>query len=347
MAFVPDSRLHKDNANLFLDLVKMRQEKNMDSVIVVVGERRSGKSYGAITIAEKLSKMMGKKFIVATNMFFEPIEFLKRFNQIEKEVIILDEASESIDSRQWYDIANKIFNSLIMREGFKNNVIIMTFPVLSDLDKRALRLSSHLITMLGHNSEQKVSYGMAYRLKPIHLMGKSSPRKIQLLKIGLPTDENRTVYDQMKRDWNAKKSGDNITTMEMLLDPETFKKPLPRDDYIEAFRREKIDEEHFAKNMSRLGVNDDDIDMLILMNRKEEKVKVEIPPPPKTQEELDGEEFMNARQQIEIDFMKQKNELELQAMRNRIEEQKLRRALLDADLQSKMRRLDDILEPVN
>lgn len=295
-----DPRISRGNPRLFLDLLDIRREKNMDSTIIFVGERRSGKSYASIKLCEKLHQSVGLKFDVKTNLFFEPLGFLKRFQELNGEAIILDEASISLDPRMWYEASNRIINSVIMREGFKRNWIIFTLPNLSDLDKRAVRLCSHLVTMFGHDTVKQKSYGMVYRLKALSLAGKSFPKKIQLLPFGLPSMRNKNIYDDMKKVWNLKISNKNIEFMEMIENPETYQKPLGKDHYIRALEKGKIGEEYFKKSMNRIGIADDDVLMLIKMAEKEDIII------PKTIEELDEEEYMNEKQKVEIDILKEK-----------------------------------------
>lgn len=259
-----DRRLDLDNPNLFLDLVQMRKERKKDSVIIIVGERRSGKSFSAIKLAEKICERNGKKFDVRTNLFFEPIDFLKRFNEIEDDVIILDEASEHIDRRSWWDIQNKIFSSLITREGFRRNVVILTFPVLSDLDKRAIRLSSHLVTMFGIDHDKQISYGMAYKLKLYHLKGEIFPQGIQMLRLSKATEHNIEEYSKMKVEWNKGVSDTNIAIMEEIENPKPTGRKFNYSVYVKMFHDGLIDHVELKNYLLELNFREKDVDMLIL-----------------------------------------------------------------------------------
>ena len=269
-----DKRLDIDNPRLFLDLIQMRRERKKDSIIIIVGERRSGKSYAAIKLAENIDK----EFDVQKDLFFEPIEFLKRFNTIENKAIVLDEASEHIDRRSWWDIQNKIFSSLLTREGYRQNVIILTFPVLTDLDQRAIRLSSHLITMFGVNFEKSVSYGMAYRLKMFQLHGKTFPNQIQLVGFNQGSEKNLKIYGQMKMDWNKKVSEQNIAVLEEIENPQNYEKLFPKEFYIDAFKKGLIDTDKAREILQRMRFSHEHIELILKANtentRPEQKFTV-------------------------------------------------------------------------
>lgn len=254
-----DKRLDLDNPRLFLDLLQMRKDRQKDSIILVTGERRNGKSFGAIRLAEHLDK----GFDVEKNLFFNVKDFLVRWNTLDGGVIILDEASENVDRRNWFSIENRVFNSLITREGFKRNIAILTFPTVSDLDTRSIRLCSHHVCMKGINHEKKEAFAVVYRLKQIQEMGKTYRAFIQVVPFGLPSEQNIEKYMKMKVDWNAKKSQENIDIMDMLEDPDSFKKKFPYNFYVTAFKKGVIDSEGLKSKLGDLGYKKDDIEMLV------------------------------------------------------------------------------------
>lgn len=323
-----DNRLDIDNPNLFLDTLQMRKDRNKDSIIIITGERRNGKSFAAIKLAEHLDR----NFDVTKNLFFNVKDFLMRWRELEGGAIILDEASENVDRRNWFSIENRLFNSLVTREGFRRNVAILTFPMISDLDTRTVRLCSHHITMIGVNQEREASYASAYRLKPVLILGKSYPAKYpMLLNFSKPSEKNVTAYAKMKTDWNAVRSQENIDTMEMLEDPDTYAKKLTPSFYISAFKSGIIDQEEFLGEMGRLGHRKKDIDLVVKMvekRREDEKPKEIIPelePEPNPQDLIDQkdmEEYMNAKQELEIQLLKEK-----------VEQEKVKRYLLEMELE--------------
>lgn len=266
-----DSRLDLDNPRLFLDLLQMRKDRQKDSIIIVTGERRNGKSFGAIRLAEHLQK----DFDVEKNLFFNVKDFLVRWNTLDGGVIILDEASENVDRRNWFSIENRVFNSLITREGYRRNVAILTFPTVSDLDTRSIRLCSHHVCMKGINQEKKEAFAVVYRLKQIQELGKTYRAFIQVVPFGLPSEQNITKYMKMKIDWNAVKSKENIDIMDMLEDPDSYKKKLPYTFYINAYRQGIIDEVDVKDHLKAIGIKENDIYLLLEseIKKKEDIIK--------------------------------------------------------------------------
>lgn len=272
-------KLNLNNGNLFMDILRLRQQQHQDSIIIVVGQKRTGKSWASIRLAEEIDK----NFDVKTNLFFQPSPFLKRFRECEKEVLIFDEGSESYDCRRFYEIQNTVFNSLLTREGYKENIIIITLPVLSDLDKRSIRLSTFLVTMKGFNPDAGYSFGNIYRLKLWDLKGKTIPIGIQNLLFYRASEKNLKEYERMKKDWNEKKSADNIDILERVENPEYNQKGLGLKDYIALLKKGIIDREQFIRRGLILNYNIDDLNNLVAMIEaetvqpdKEEKHKKDL-----------------------------------------------------------------------
>lgn len=266
-----DTRLDLDNPRLFLDLLQMRKDRNKDSIIIITGERRNGKSFAAIKLAEHLDP----NFDVGKNLFFNVKDFLIRWSQLDGGVIVLDEASENVDRRSWFSIENKIFNSIVTREGFRRLVVILTLPMISDLDTRSVRLCSHHVCMKGINEAEKKAYAVVYRLKPIQEIGKTYRQFIQVVPFGFPSESNVEKYMKMKMEWNAKKSGENIDTVEMLEDTDTYARKLPYSFYLTSYRSGQIDEYDLKENLIEIGFKKKDIQLLIEseVRRKEDQMR--------------------------------------------------------------------------
>lgn len=263
-----DRRLDLENPRLFLDLLQMRKEREKDSIIIITGERRSGKSFSAIRLAENLDP----SFDVTKNLFFTVKDFLIRWRELDGGVIILDEASENVDRRSWFSIQNRVFNSLVTREGFRRNTAILTFPMVSDLDTRAVRLCSHHICMKGINIDKKESFAVIYRLKPIQEIGKTYRQFIQVLPFSMPSKKNVEEYMKMKIEWNALRSNENIDEMELLENPDTHKKKFPYSFYVNAYKSGMIDEFELKQHLILMGFKKDDVDLLVL-SEADKKIK--------------------------------------------------------------------------
>lgn len=254
-----DQRLSWENPRLFLDLLQMRKDRQKDSIIIVTGERRSFKSLGSIRIAETLDP----DFDVTKNLFFDIKGFLLRWRQLNGGVIILDEASENVDRRRWFDLENRVFNSLITREGFRQNTALLTFPMISDLDIRSVRLCTFHLTMKGYDSNRRSAYGIVYRMKPVSLMGKVFPVFVQAIPIQLPSKKNMDAYMKMKLEWNEEKSAQNIEEIEMLENPDTFRKKFGFQFYVNSFRNGFINIDELRANLVEKGFKKRDIELLI------------------------------------------------------------------------------------
>jgi len=84
-------KLNTWNDRIFLDFLEYRRSIGQDSIIYVVGQKRTGKSWGAMKIAE----MIDRNWDQGESLFFEARPFLKYFKDNENKIIVFDEGSES------------------------------------------------------------------------------------------------------------------------------------------------------------------------------------------------------------------------------------------------------------
>ena len=91
----PDSRVP-----LTFQALDIRRKLNKDTIIIIVGEKRSGKSYGAIKIAEKIKG--SENWDVRQNLFFDLKPFLSWMRDTTDGICVVDEASVNYNARTTY-----------------------------------------------------------------------------------------------------------------------------------------------------------------------------------------------------------------------------------------------------
>ena len=246
---------------LLFQLLEIRKRMNRDTIIIVVGEKRIGKSYAAIKIGEKLNR----DFDVDKQVFFDVRPFLQWFNSAKDSVCVLDEVSVSYSNREWYSIQNKIFRNLLTVQGYKRNTLIMTLPSLSHLDKTAFDLC-HLLLV---GTDQGVF--RCYRIKSNQLSRKTFPIGFEILNFDKPSEKSLKKYEAMKDKWNKNKLSDDIVFMEALEDQENYNKQLSVSDYLKGFQLGLMDRETVTKKIKRLGYGLKDIEMVLAMEEEKKK----------------------------------------------------------------------------
>lgn len=253
------------NIPLTFQALEGRKQQNKDTIIVIVGEKRSGKSYGAIKIAEKLDP----NFDVDKQVFFEPRPFVEFMQTKTDSVCILDEISVNYNTRVWFDVQVKIFNQILTTQGFRKNIILMTLPTLHHLDKQALDLCHFLFTTL------RVPYMRCYRLKNSQLKRKTFPIVYEMLALDLASKINLDKYEVMKKDWNDKKLKEDINYFDMLENPETYEKQLNYKDYLRGYKLGLLPKEDIVGKLRKQQYSLKDIEMMLQIVDLENQEKVD------------------------------------------------------------------------
>ena len=206
------------NEPFFLRHILYRRKLNMNSILLIVGAVRSGKSYMALKLAERyckiLSKELGvdKEFDVNKQCSFDIIPFLKWSQTETDNVYVLDEVGVSLNPQEWYSIQSKIFRNFTQAQGFRRNVMILVLPNASFLLKAIRFMCNYVI-------ETKYQ-GTGYIRKLImnHTRGKGYFLNMGMIKFRKPKMKTVKEYEKMKKDWNdrmLKVDIDNLTKTQM------------------------------------------------------------------------------------------------------------------------------------
>jgi len=115
--------------------------ENRNCIIFVMGKPGSGKSYVCLKIAELFDPTFKEnkqnRIIYGKNtFFFRLLDYqypLKKGN-----AIIFEELGTELDSRTWYDFAQRMFNYVIQTFRYRNLLLILNAPRLKEIDTRVL-----------------------------------------------------------------------------------------------------------------------------------------------------------------------------------------------------------------
>lgn len=207
---------------------------NQDYKTIFTGECGEGKSYGAMRLAELIDPTFNIDRVV-----FHAEEFLKLMNRKDLKkgsVIIWDEASVSLDARDFQTIFNKLLNNILVTMRYKNYVLIFTVPSADFIDKRARHLLDSLIDLRKVDHKNKKSYAKFYVYKHYHAFGKTylkapvmiingEPKITGSVRFSLPSEPLRVAYEKKKKEF-----GDNLTKETLNGIRELLKKPYIRDE---------------------------------------------------------------------------------------------------------------------
>jgi len=249
---------------LLFQALKFRKKLNRDSIIIVLGEKRTGKSYGAIKIAESIQS----GFDAGKQVFFAPKDFVKFMRNNRDSVAVLDEASMYMSNRDWYDVSNKIMNGIFTTQGYRRNTVILTLPHLNHLDKRQIQLAHYLLVTYGYDAGRM----KCYRIKNSQFgKGDFYPVAFEFLKFGLPNKKNLEVYEKMKDVYNKKLLEKNDEFFKALEEQKPQVKSFPAKFYINAYKKGKLDRNNAMESLKNIGYHETDINIMLETAKTEQK----------------------------------------------------------------------------
>jgi|AntAceMinimDraft_10_1070366.scaffolds.fasta_scaffold06669_9 ribosomal protein L37AE/L43A len=116
----------------------LRENKNW--LCAICGGTGSGKTYSAITLADKICK---GGWNPEKHLAFTPREFMEKVTNPKTkrgDIIIFDEAGVGMSSKEWFSIQNRLLSYVLQTFRHKNLGIIFTMPGLNLIDKSARML---------------------------------------------------------------------------------------------------------------------------------------------------------------------------------------------------------------
>jgi len=123
-----------------------RDVKNQNFVGMFIGGTGTGKSYGALAVAEDFN---GGDFNIDM-VVFTPHDFLDLINSNtikSTDLVIWDEAGVGVPRREWYAIQNKAISYTLQVFRRDNINLIMTTPNVSFIDKNVMSVMHGIVEM--------------------------------------------------------------------------------------------------------------------------------------------------------------------------------------------------------
>lgn len=205
------AQIQKTKKGLFGDYVNQRIKKNKNFMCCITGPTGSGKTYSALSFAEKWDDNF-----TANNIVFTPQEFIDLLNSntLKKgSVIIADEFGVSMNSRNWQSVSNQVINYVLQTFRSKNYIVLFTSPDFSFIDTAARKLfHCHMMTQ-GINHKQKFCSIKPYMLqinqrngdiyyKYLRLIIKGiGEKKLSEIEVQLPSKQLIKEYESKKENF--------------------------------------------------------------------------------------------------------------------------------------------------
>lgn len=203
LAHIPDN-FYPDEGILFRHLL-WRRKLNMNSILLIVGGVRTGKSYAGLKICDRYCKLVGKEFDVRKQCGFEPVDYLEWVNGGAMDnAYFLDEMGASISPQLWFTQQSRIFNTYTQIGGYRLNLLVMATPSISYLLKSVRFLLNYVIEMYSQGR------GIVCKVRMIHRYGRGYLPTLGRLKCSKPRGSIIAPYEQQKREWNQERLSKDI-----------------------------------------------------------------------------------------------------------------------------------------
>src|SRR3972149_556879 len=253
------------NEPLLYQLLQLRKDKNKDSIVVVVGEKRSGKSYFCMKTAEDLAIKWGIKFDV-DNVFYEIEDLLKFMYNNKDSIGIVEEAGFFLNAQEWASIENKIVRNMTQTQGFRRNIIFFNLPHFAFLNKTMRLMTNFGIETIGRG---KV---VVKKVNPNYLEGDGYFTKLETIEFVLPSKELVERYEEKKKIYNDVWIQQDIEYFQLLSGekklPEKIKpiRPLPTSAVVNLFKNKKIEKEEALSELVSHGYDLGRAEKLLLVS---------------------------------------------------------------------------------
>lgn len=191
---IPDSFHPK--APLFMRHLLYRNKMNMTTVVLIVGQIRTGKSYTGLKICEDYSQRKKLRFDPKIQASFKVLPFLEWSVNATDSIYLLEELGRSVPPTEWWSIQSKIFRNFIDTQGFRRNVLVMTLPNAKSL-LNAVKTNVNYVII-----QKSQGFGLLFKQNVDPLKGKLYHFYLGSLRTTLPSKPTVDYYESLKKQTN-------------------------------------------------------------------------------------------------------------------------------------------------
>mgnify|MGYP002761211339 FL=1 len=191
-------------------------KKNKNWLGIITGQTGSGKSWSALSMAEKIDPDFDTSKVV-----LEPENFLKNVAERtwgQGDVVIFDEAGAGMSAKAHMTKKNRIIDQVLQTFRRQNIAVIFTVPSKSNVDKSVRRLlhtyietkgidyknNRNLLKWLEMDYNQKTD--KIYYKYPKRKNSEGAIRKIKTVKMGKPSEDLIKQYESKRTKFQDRKN---------------------------------------------------------------------------------------------------------------------------------------------
>jgi predicted Zn-ribbon and HTH transcriptional regulator len=242
-----------------------RKKINMNTLILICGNVRTGKSYDAMILAQNYARITGKPFKVEESLSFDLMPFLKWSKYSKEGFYILDEVGNTLNAQDWYLIQSKIMRNFIFAQGFRKNILALILPSAMSLNKTIRFMMNYVIETVNQG------YAKWYKIYMKHSIGKAHMIPMGGIRFPIESLSKETIqaYELMKKDWNDKELKEDIDYMDGL--KETKYWTLPKKDLDNAVKFKLISDEKYVDDLTSKHYKKEDAQIMLELAKRYQK----------------------------------------------------------------------------
>lgn len=247
-------------ANTLLRQLLWRRKNNMNSFVFCCGRVRSGKSWFALKFQELYAEYSKQEYNVKKQVSFKILPFFDWSKTTTDSSFLLDEIQLSMGAREWFDIQHKLFNRFCDIYGYARNVLFMTCPNISFIDKHLRFLIDYVV----HSTHQ--GWVEWYKVVTQHHLGKSYLPLMGTFRVSKPGKKTTDAYEHMKDVHNKGNLDGFIETLKNQGKPSV--KNLSASEMKRFYQQDLMTDQEFKKMISVHGIPKKQIEMIIASKNK-------------------------------------------------------------------------------
>lgn len=223
-------------------------KKNKNWLGIITGQTGSGKSWSALSMAEKIDPDFDTSKVV-----LEPENFLKNVAERtwgQGDVVIFDEAGAGMSAKAHMTKKNRIIDQVLQTFRRQNIAVIFTVPSKSNVDKSVRRLlhtyietkgidyknNRNLLKWLEMDYNQKTD--KIYYKYPKRKNSEGAIRKIKTVKMGKPSEDLIKQYESKRTKFQDRKNKEFYDEIQEQVDDSDSDSGKTKEDKIKEYIEE-------------------------------------------------------------------------------------------------------------
>jgi superfamily II DNA or RNA helicase len=218
---------YKPGEQSWIRWIKKRIKHNLNFIALFQGATGIGKTWSAISLAQKIDPDFQVNQIVFDFKGLMEIINSEEFQKKKWKIIIFDEPQITISNRNWQSATNKLMNYLLTTFRHQNIILLFCSPYVDFLDSQSMKLLHCIFECSGVDKTRglsrvkpKIQQYNSYLRKtyqhPLRVIVGNKQIPLREWYLSKPSPEIIELYEQKKTEFTSQLNRDIIATMNKL-----------------------------------------------------------------------------------------------------------------------------------